>query len=176
MSELLEIYDAGGASLGLKTRSEVHQTGALHKAVHVFLFRSDRKLLIQQRSSTKDVSPSLWDLSAAEHLQPGETFEAAAIRGVREELGIHLVAVEPVGEPRTFRLTLPEQGINDHEQQMHFKVITDELPRIAEDEVSDIIYVTRDELTTHIERNTLEITPWFRDSLPLLMATWGSEC
>lgn len=29
-----------------------------------------------------------WDLSVGEHLQPGETYEHAAYRGLEEELGI----------------------------------------------------------------------------------------
>ena len=43
---------------------------------------------------SKKIGPGLWDISVAEHLNPGETFDSAALRGLQEELGIHARAVE----------------------------------------------------------------------------------
>lgn len=40
----------------------------------MWVFRLDGRLLIQRRSAAKKIGPSQWDLSVAEHLQPGESF------------------------------------------------------------------------------------------------------
>jgi hypothetical protein len=41
----------------------------------------------------KRIGPNLWDISLAEHLSVGETFKEAALRGLKEELGIHVPAI-----------------------------------------------------------------------------------
>lgn len=58
--------------------------------VYCWIFSSDNKLLLQKRSEQKKIGRSQWDLSLAEHLQPGESFREAVVRGLREELGIPL--------------------------------------------------------------------------------------
>ena len=45
------------------------------------------------RSDGKKVCPGLWDVSVAEHCQPGETYEDAALRGMEEELGLEKGAI-----------------------------------------------------------------------------------
>ena len=59
-------------------RSIVHRTGLYHRSVNVLL-RKDQSLLIQKRTSWKDVCPDMWDLSVAEHLQVGETYQSGGI-------------------------------------------------------------------------------------------------
>ena len=102
--ELFETYDAKGQALGLVPRSEVHRRGLWHRAVNVFLFDATGALYLQRRADTKDVAPGLWDLSAAEHLIPGETYADGALRGLAEELGVTDVTLTPFeGE---FRLSV----------------------------------------------------------------------
>ncbi len=44
-------------------RDVVHSTGLYHGSVDLLIFNSKKELLIQKRSSSKDVCPSLWDVS-----------------------------------------------------------------------------------------------------------------
>lgn len=44
------------------------------------------------------------DLSAAEHLNPGEEFPAAALRGLREELGVDPSGVQGLEQARALRM------------------------------------------------------------------------
>lgn len=86
--EVFEIFDEAGNLVGREARGVVHTQGLLHRAVYCFLFDTAGRLLIQRRSDAKKVGPGQWDLSCAEHLQPGESFRDAAARGLEEELGV----------------------------------------------------------------------------------------
>lgn len=106
--ETFETFDAEGRPAALVLRSRVHREGLWHRAASVFLFRRDGRLIVQRRSAHKDVCPGAWDLSAAEHLQPGETFEQGAARGLREELGVENVQLEAIGDVLRVRLEIPD--------------------------------------------------------------------
>lgn len=87
-SELLEIFDKNGDFLGLLERKECHKNPEIaHKAVHVLVFNSKKELILQKRSSKKELYPNMWDTSVGGHLSPGENYRDAAIRECKEELG-----------------------------------------------------------------------------------------
>lgn len=87
--ELLEIVDPKGATIGTASRSEIHgNPGLLHKVVHVLVFNTSGALLLQKRSMNKDVAPGKWDTSVGGHVDHGEDLVAAALREMREELGV----------------------------------------------------------------------------------------
>jgi isopentenyldiphosphate isomerase len=86
-TELFEVVDETMRVVGQQPRLHVHKTGLLHHSVHVFVFdETEDALLVQQRCQTKRICPNLWDLSCAEHLQPGETQLQGAVRGLKEEV------------------------------------------------------------------------------------------
>lgn len=86
--ELFDVVDAEDHVLRQASRRDVHQQGLLHRAVHILVFNRHRDCLLQKRSLLKDKQPGVWDSSAAGHLDAGESYEAAARRELREELGI----------------------------------------------------------------------------------------
>ena len=86
--EIFDVVDANDQVTGTATRAEVHAQNLLHRAVHVFVFNKRGDLLLQKRSRLKDSCPSLWDSSVAGHLDSGESYEAAAVRELEEEMGI----------------------------------------------------------------------------------------
>ena len=88
-TEMFDLVDDEDQVIGQAMRSEIHAKDWKHRAVHVFVFNKRRDLLLQLRSRAKDKHPGVWDSSAAGHLDVGERYEAAAIRELEEELGIH---------------------------------------------------------------------------------------
>lgn len=72
------------------TRREVHATGLWHRAVHVLVFDAQGRAFLQKRSMLKDLSPGLWDSSCSGHLDAGEDYDAAAVRELGEEIGVHV--------------------------------------------------------------------------------------
>jgi 16S rRNA (adenine1518-N6/adenine1519-N6)-dimethyltransferase len=88
--EIFDVVDQNDQVIGQERRSEVHRRNLYHRAVHIFIWNREGKLLLQKRSAHKDVSPNTWDSSAAGHLGAGEEYDAAAQREITEELGIEL--------------------------------------------------------------------------------------
>ncbi|MBI2600358.1 NUDIX domain-containing protein [Candidatus Daviesbacteria bacterium] len=86
--ELLDILSLDGKITGQAARGVLYKTGALHKAVNIFVVNSQGEILLQKRSTKKMKYPGFWDLSVGEHVKPGEGYNEAALRGIKEELGI----------------------------------------------------------------------------------------
>lgn len=71
-------------------RTTAHSKGLWHRTVHIWIRNSRGDVLLQQRSSKKETFPGLLDISAAGHITAGDTSITAAVREVREELGISI--------------------------------------------------------------------------------------
>ena len=88
--EIFDVVDENDVVLRQEKRSVVHAENLLHRAVHILVFNKKKEVLLQKRSSLKDKFPGAWDSSAAGHLESGETYDACALRELREELGIDI--------------------------------------------------------------------------------------
>ena len=89
--ELLDLYTLDRIRTGETVlRGEKLPDGRYIRAVHVLIFNSDKRLLIQKRSMDKDRWPGLWDISVSGDVLSGETVREAAVRETREELGIYI--------------------------------------------------------------------------------------
>ncbi|WP_420400018.1 NUDIX hydrolase [Flagellimonas sp.] len=89
MDELIDILDENGNLTGQTClKSEAHLKGYFHPTVHVWLYTSNGKVLFQKRAANKNTFPGLWDVSVAGHIGAGEDVIEAAIREVKEEIGL----------------------------------------------------------------------------------------
>ena len=105
--EIFDVVNEKDEVIGQRPRVEVHRLGLRHRAVHVLVFNRCGELFLQKRSMTKDCFPGAWDSSASGHLDVSETYDACALREVREELGLELRDVPE----RLFKLAAsPETG------------------------------------------------------------------
>ena len=164
-AELFETYDDEGRPLGLVPRGEVHRLGLWHRASNVLLFDRTGRLYLQRRAAGKDVWPNAWDVSVGEHLQPGESFEQAAHRGLAEELSIRGVALTALGGVVRGRVDMPEFGIQDHEFQQSFRGVYDGDYSIDPVEVADVRRVELHALAIEIAATPNVFTPWLRSRL-----------
>lgn len=92
--ELFDLVREDGTPTGhVRERSMVHQSGDLHRTVHIWVVRQRAdggvEVLLQKRSREKDAYPGCYDISAAGHMHAGDDFEISALRELSEELGIH---------------------------------------------------------------------------------------
>lgn len=90
--EIFDVVDERDVAVAREFRREIHRRGLLHRAIHIFWLRGDGRLCLQRRSFAKDNCPGLLSSSCAGHVDAGEDYLAAAVRELREELGI---SVEP---------------------------------------------------------------------------------
>ncbi len=90
--EIFDVVNERDEVIGQQTRREVHRLGLKHRAVHILVFNRNGDLFLQKRSMQKDNHPGVWDSSASGHVDAGEDYDAAAIRELREELGVQVPA------------------------------------------------------------------------------------
>lgn len=151
--EILEIVDSGDNVIGTATRAEIHKSGLMHRAVHIFVFNAAEEIYVQRRSESKDRHPGKLDSSAAGHVDPGESYHESAVRELREEIGLS-VDVEEV-----FRVQASE--ITDHEHVVLFTTSTDREPAPSPDEVQWGKFIRPEELTRLMNENANDFVPAF---------------
>jgi len=93
--EIFDIVDEQDRVTGQASRQQVHRNPSLiHRVVHVLVFNPKGELFLQKRSPVKDMHPGKWDTSVGGHVNAGESYEFAALREMREELGIQGTKLE----------------------------------------------------------------------------------
>lgn len=91
MVEYIDIVtDSGAPTSKIALKDEAHRNGWYHNTIHLWLYTKKGEILLQQRSHKKSIYPLLWDVSAAGHVDAGESLLNAAIRETHEELGLLL--------------------------------------------------------------------------------------
>ena len=69
-------------------KNETHKRGLRHRAVSVFIFNNDGKVLLQKRAAEKYHSGGLWSNTCCSHPYPGELPSDTAKRRLWEEMKI----------------------------------------------------------------------------------------
>jgi isopentenyldiphosphate isomerase len=90
LGKLLPIVNRQDQEIGLESRSRIHELLLMHRTVHVLLFNPCGRLYLQKRSFDKEQYPGVWTSSASGHVEAGESYSRAALRELREELGLIL--------------------------------------------------------------------------------------
>ena len=114
--EYIDIVTEDGKITGRKTlKSEIHAKGYYHNTAHIWLYTKDGNILLSQRSASKSICPLLWDVSVAGHIDAGELIIHAALREVKEEIGLDLITndLQKIGIFECFQ-SYPN-GIKDNE-------------------------------------------------------------
>lgn len=89
MAEKWDLYDIDRVKTGdTIERGEQIPPGRFHLAVHVCIFGSDGRMLIQQRQPFKEDWSNMWDVTVGGSAVSGDTSQTAAEREVREEIGL----------------------------------------------------------------------------------------
>jgi isopentenyldiphosphate isomerase len=160
MDELLDIVNNEDIATGQEMRSTVHQLGLQHRGVHVFLFTRDGKMLVQKRSADRAASPSALDCSVSEHVKAGESYLDAAIRGMKEEMGVDGIEIKELVK---FRMNY---GANDNEISVLYEGIVDPATvKFDPIEIEEINYYSVDELQEMIESGNVKFCGWFLELL-----------
>lgn len=154
--ELFDIIDEEDKVIGQELRSVVHQRGLWHRGVHVLLFTHAGKLLVQQRSKDRVHAPLALDCSVSEHVQAGEDYYTAAIRGLKEELGVTGVEIKPLVK---FKMNY---GQNDNEiSELYQGVVDPAAIKFDPVEIERVDYYSISELQKLLENAGSGFSYWF---------------
>ena len=153
------------------TRREVHATGLWHRAVHVLVFNTTGRVLLQKRSTLKDLSPGLWDSSCSGHLDAGEDYDAAAIRELGEEFGVRLENAQT--PTRWFRLEACEP--TGWEFVWVYRLRYDGAITLDPQEIQFAEWVETAEITARIAARPAEFCPSFKLLWPKVVERMEQE-
>ncbi len=131
MEEYIDIVTKKGKHTGKSAlKSEIHSKGYYHNTAHIWLYTKAGEVLLSQRSANKTICPLLWDVSVAGHIDAGEPMLSAAIREVKEEIGLNIDEqdLKKIGVFECFQSY--ENGIVDNE--FHHTFISELMVGISE--------------------------------------------
>lgn len=194
LNEPCILVDEHDRPQGISSKLECHlmkniNEGMLHRAFSVFLFNSQKKLLLQQRSFAKITFPGCFTNSCCSHplAVPSEQEEESALgvrraacRRLEAELGIDREHVQP--EDLTFVTRVLYKASSDgiwgeHEVDYVLLLCKDLAINPNPNEVHTCRWVTFDGVCSMLreaETGTISLSPWFKriaDS-PLLSSWW----
>ncbi len=95
--ELVDIVDESDRVIAVVSRREMRARRLRHRAVYIAVQGSDGRLLVHQRSFDKDVRPGAWDIAVGGVVGSGESYDAAAVREMAEEIGVIAITPTPIG-------------------------------------------------------------------------------
>lgn len=162
MEEKIVYVDADDNVIGAGSRRDAAQKGIIHRISRVFIFNSDGEMLIQKRSPHVSAFPNRWDDSAAGHVDEGEEYLEAALRELREEVGIAGIPLVEIGK--------------------HYSEITEEMPlrkrfnmlyegrydgpiQFDPQEVSEVRWISMRELQEWIDKKPSDFSQGIRHAL-----------
>ena len=159
--ELWDIYDIDRQPTGgTGVRGEALGSGEYHMAVHIGIFNSEGKLLIQRRCLQKDTFPGAWDISVGGSALKGETSRQAMHRELLEELGVDI----------DFSDIRPKLTVNfEHGFDDYYLICRDiDLAglKLQEEEVMDARWADLDEILGIMDRG--EFLPYMKSFIRLL--------
>jgi isopentenyl-diphosphate delta-isomerase len=170
VSERVEVIlvDEGDRDVGRCEKLEAHRRGLLHRAVSVFAFDAEGRLLVQQRDPAKYHTGGLWSNTACTHPREGEALADAVARATQEELGVGVTSLA-YAFPFTYRADVGG-GLVEHEYDHVFTATVEGTPRPVAGEVSAVAWHSLADLEAAVARNPGAFTPWFRLLLPRVAA------
>ena len=161
--EEFDLYNIDRILLGRTIcRGEAVPEDTYRAVVHVCIFGTDGRMLIQQRQTFKKSWAGLWDISVGGHVSAGETVREGAEREVREELGLDI----PLADVRPALTINFDDGFDDI-----FTVIRDtDIAEITlqDDEVKSVMWADCDTIVEMIDAGTF--IPYHKELIRLLFA------
>ncbi len=159
MDEQVVLISEKDEILGVMEKMQAHENGLLHRAFSVFLFNEKGEMLLQKRASTKYHSPNQWTNAVCSHPRIDETYIEGAKRRLKEELGI-----ETEITPKFHFIYKADVGQNlwEHELDHVFTGDFNGAVKMNPDEVSEVRYVTMQDLENEMESHPENFTEWFK--------------
>lgn len=159
MEEQVVVVSENDEILGLMEKMNAHENGILHRAFSVFLFNDKGEMLLQKRASGKYHSPNQWTNAVCSHPKIDETYLEGAQRRLNEELGITANLTEKFSF--IYKADVG-QNLWEHELDHVFTGNYEGNFALNEQEVSEIRYISMQQLDEEMNANPEKFTEWFK--------------
>ena len=158
MEEVI-LVDKNDVEVGVEEKLEVHRSGKLHRALSVQLFNDVGEWLVQQRAYHKYHSPGLLSNTCCSHPRPGEASIDAAVRRLKEEMGI-ACTLRPLF---TFKYRCEfENDLIEHELDHVFVGSFNGEPVANPEEVAGWKWISTEDLFHEFDAHPEKYTFWFK--------------
>jgi isopentenyl-diphosphate delta-isomerase len=171
MDEYVILVDENDNPIGKEEKVKCHlPNGKLHRAFTALIFNNEGKLLLTKRSDKKMLWPGYWDGTVASHPRESETYVSSAERRMPEEIGFSC----KMNYVNKFEYHVPYKDIGSENEICGTLIGTidsfDE-STLIKDEISEIKWISSDELKNELEQNKDAYCPWMVIALHFL-ASW----
>lgn len=166
MAGRIAVVDAANRFVRWEARRSIHEQRLVHRSIHVLLFDTQGRLLIQRRHHTKQTYPRFWDISCAGHVEESdylagpddrldEVYANVAARELEEELGVKA--------PLTLLGRFPPKAGVHYENIALYRAVSDGPYVLQPDEVEEHRLLARADVARFLandEPKTLALSEW----------------
>jgi len=165
--ELLTEVDIKNNVIGSIPRGIAHNSpNKIYRTIYVIAKDKDGRVLLQKRSSTKDLYPNCWDLSVGGHVNYGKSYIETAVKELDEELGVKTSAKELkfIGEVLV-KLPTSSEFFNVFEYNIK---PTDQI-KLENNEVNSMMWMSIEEIKDSMRQHKLN---WYPRPLQTISALY----
>ena len=87
---MMDVVNEADEVIGQAEHNEVYEKKLAHRICHILIFNDEGKMALQLRSRHKKFCPNHWVTAVGGHVQAGESYEQAALREMKEEVGVQI--------------------------------------------------------------------------------------
>ena len=179
IEDLLIWVDEQDQETGYGEKMLTHQKEQLHRAFSVFLYDpKEKKTLLHRRAFGKYHSGGLWTNACCSHPRKGESLQEAAVRRLKEELGVDISSGAGLSELGSFQYYEKYTDCAEHEIDHVFLLLADMHKLTLQpdpEEIEDIRWVTFLELNQWMSDHPEAFTAWFPKALSMVCETLPAE-
>lgn len=165
LNEIFPIVDKEDNVIGQTTRKDANNNPSIiHRSVNILIYDQSGKLLIQQRSPTKDTYPSTWAVGVGGHVEYGDEYLSTAVREISEEIGFSIDSNELIALGKIL-VHMPNE--NEYSQVYEYHATKDLTIIHSPSEIAQTKFVTISEMKTMLADPAIKWNPF---SLKILEA------
>jgi isopentenyl-diphosphate delta-isomerase len=158
--EHVVLLDQDGEPIGSMPKLQVHGPDTpLHQAFSVYVFDPAGRFLVTRRALRKPTWAGTWTNSCCGHPEPGEEVAEAALRRLRQELGLVPTSLDLVLPDFGYRAVSPE-GLVEHERCPVFTAVVEADPQPDPDEVVQWRWEEWPAFTELTRASPWAVSPW----------------